>query len=96
MDKTIVKHGTATPGGGFPVYGDAFAATLNEVPEERQRRYLQMAPKMLEWVHAKTRLRFMSVPRYADYNQQYPGAKPTRTMEPVFVDASQLGDSPQT
>jgi TRAP transporter TAXI family solute receptor len=26
-----VKHGTATPGGGFPVYGDAFAATLNEI-----------------------------------------------------------------
>lgn len=72
------------------------AATLNEVPEDRQRRYLQMAPKMLEWVHAKTRLRFMSVPRYADYNQQYPGAKPTRTMEPVFVDASQLGDELKT
>ena len=31
VDKTIVRHGTATPGGGFPVYGDAFAATLNEV-----------------------------------------------------------------
>lgn len=31
MDRTVVKHGTATPGGGFPVYGDAFAATLNEV-----------------------------------------------------------------
>ena len=30
-DKTIVLHGTATPGGGFPVYGDAFAATLNEI-----------------------------------------------------------------
>jgi len=30
-DKTTVLHGTATPGGGFPVYGDAFAATLNEV-----------------------------------------------------------------
>ena len=30
-DKTTVRHGTATPGGGFPVYGDAFAATLNEV-----------------------------------------------------------------
>ncbi len=28
--QTIVVHGTATPGGGFPVYGDAFAATLNE------------------------------------------------------------------
>ena len=30
-DKTVVVHGTATPGGGFPVYGDAFAATLNEI-----------------------------------------------------------------
>jgi TRAP transporter TAXI family solute receptor len=29
-EKTVVLHGTATPGGGFPVYGDAFAATLNE------------------------------------------------------------------
>ena len=28
-DKTVIVHGTATPGGGFPVYGDAFAATLN-------------------------------------------------------------------
>lgn len=31
MDKAVVLHGTATPGGGFPVYGDAFAATLNEM-----------------------------------------------------------------
>lgn len=30
QDKTTVVHGTATPGGGFPVYGDAFAATINE------------------------------------------------------------------
>ncbi|MDB5809868.1 MAG: transporter, phosphonate, periplasmic substrate-binding protein [Betaproteobacteria bacterium] len=29
--KTTVLHGTATPGGGFPVYGDAYAATLNEM-----------------------------------------------------------------
>ena len=28
--KTAVVLGTATPGGGFPVYGDAYAATLNE------------------------------------------------------------------
>ena len=28
-DKTVIVHGTATPGGGFPVYGDAYAATLN-------------------------------------------------------------------
>jgi TRAP transporter TAXI family solute receptor len=30
-NKTTVLHGTATPGGGFPVYGEAFAATLNEI-----------------------------------------------------------------
>jgi TRAP transporter TAXI family solute receptor len=30
QDKTVVVLGTATPGGGFPVYGAAFAATVNE------------------------------------------------------------------
>ena len=30
-EKTIVIHGTATPGGGFPVYGAAFADTINEI-----------------------------------------------------------------
>ena len=30
QDRTIVTLGTATPGGGFPVYGDAVAQTINE------------------------------------------------------------------
>ena len=29
QDKTTVILGTATPGGGFPVYGAAFAETVN-------------------------------------------------------------------
>jgi TRAP transporter TAXI family solute receptor len=29
-DRTVVTLATATPGGGFPVYGDALAATINE------------------------------------------------------------------
>ena len=29
-DKTVVVLGTATPGGGFPVYGEAVAETINE------------------------------------------------------------------
>jgi uncharacterized protein len=29
QDRTVVTLGTATPGGGFPVYGAAFAATIN-------------------------------------------------------------------
>ena len=28
--KTVVVLGTATPGGGFPVYGEAYSSTLNE------------------------------------------------------------------
>ncbi len=31
QEKTVVIHGTATPGGGFPVYGEAFAAIINEM-----------------------------------------------------------------
>jgi uncharacterized protein len=30
-EKTLVSLGTATPGGGFPLYGAALAATINEV-----------------------------------------------------------------
>jgi TRAP transporter TAXI family solute receptor len=31
VEKTVVSLGTATPGGGFPVYGQAFAETVNEM-----------------------------------------------------------------
>src|SRR5262245_24145449 len=31
MERTVVSLGTATPGGGFPAYGQAFADTINEV-----------------------------------------------------------------
>src|SRR5712671_937611 len=30
ISRTTISLGTATPGGGFPVYGDAFAAVINE------------------------------------------------------------------
>ena len=39
QEKTVVIHGTATPGGGFPVYGDAFAATINSSFGFNQRRF---------------------------------------------------------
>jgi TRAP transporter TAXI family solute receptor len=31
IPKTVISLGTATPGGGFPVYGDAFAEVMNAV-----------------------------------------------------------------
>jgi len=37
-EKTALVLGTATPGGGFPVYGDAFAATVNESGEALEIR----------------------------------------------------------
>ena len=30
QDRTVISLATATPGGGFPVYGDAFAAVINQ------------------------------------------------------------------
>jgi TRAP-type uncharacterized transport system substrate-binding protein len=30
IQKTTISLGTATPGGGFPLYGNAFAEALNE------------------------------------------------------------------
>ena len=30
IQKTVISLGTATPGGGFPLYGNAFAAAVNE------------------------------------------------------------------
>jgi uncharacterized protein len=36
MQKTILVLGTATPGGGFPLYGDALAAAVNETDQSFQ------------------------------------------------------------
>ena len=30
IQKTTISLGTATPGGGFPLYGNAFAEIMNE------------------------------------------------------------------
>jgi TRAP transporter TAXI family solute receptor len=34
IQKTTISLGTATPGGGFPLYGDAFAKAMNEADPE--------------------------------------------------------------
>src|ERR1043165_8710731 len=33
ISKTTITLGTATPGGGFPLYGNAFAETVNEADQ---------------------------------------------------------------
>lgn len=37
-EKTVVTLGTATPGGGFPVYGEALAAAINETDDALEVR----------------------------------------------------------
>ncbi len=41
--RTTVSLATATPGGGFPVYGDAFTAVINEMEPT-----LQVVPRNTE------------------------------------------------
>jgi hypothetical protein len=37
-ERPVVRLATATPGGGFPVYGEALAATVNEADDSLEVR----------------------------------------------------------
>ena len=47
IDPTVVTLGTATPGGGFPIYGDAFVAAITAADPtlDVQPRDTKAAPK---------------------------------------------------
>ena len=54
----------------------------DEVSEERMRTYVEQAPKMLEYLHNNSRIRFEPVP-YSDYYPEMPGGKEGyRTISP--------------
>jgi 3-oxosteroid 1-dehydrogenase len=60
--------------------------------EARIRTYLEQGPRMVRYLHDKTRVRFTTLPEYADYFQHQPGAKPGhRSLDPVPFDARRLG-----
>ncbi|MFC7516782.1 FAD-dependent oxidoreductase [Herbaspirillum sp. GCM10030257] len=61
-------------------------------PEARIRAYLEQGPRMVRYLHDTTRVRFTTLPEYADYFQHQPGAKPGhRSLDPVPFDARRLG-----
>jgi 3-oxosteroid 1-dehydrogenase len=63
-----------------------------DVPEARQRAFLEHGPAMLAFVQANTPLDFAWVRGYADYYPEAPGGLPGgRTIEPVPLDGRQLG-----
>lgn len=60
--------------------------------EPRVRAYLDHGPRMVRYLHEKTRVRFAPLPEYADYFQHLPGAKPGyRSLEPAPFDARRNG-----
>lgn len=68
------------------------AATRGEVPAPRIAAYLRSGPQMLRWLDKHTQLRFHALPKYPDYYQHLPEARPGfRTMEPAFFPAQRLG-----
>ena len=63
------------------------------VPAERRETYLRRGPEVMDFLKARTPLRFRWVPQYADYHPEAPGGRAAgRSAEPVPMDARFLGD----
>src|SRR6478736_5050797 len=62
------------------------------VPKVRRDTYLDRGPEVMDFIKAKTPLRFVWVPQYADYHPEAPGGRLAgRSSEPVPLDARFLG-----
>ena len=65
----------------------------NDVPGEMLDTYTEAGPQMIDFLHERTRVRYMSLEHYPDYYTDLPGARQGhRSMEPEPVDASELGE----
>lgn len=80
--------------------GDLDAAKLyldsivgDTVPKVRRDTFLDRGPEVMDFLRAQTPTRFAWVPEYADYLPEQPGGRVRgRSVEPVAMDASFLGD----
>jgi 3-oxosteroid 1-dehydrogenase len=63
------------------------------VPKIRRDTYVDRGSEVMDFIRAKTPVRFTWVPDYADYHPEQPGGRPKgRTVEPIPMDARFLGD----
>ena len=63
-----------------------------DVPEEMIDAYLHNGPKMLDFLHERTHMRYVTLAHYPDYYTDHPGAKNGhRSIEPEPFTASRLG-----
>ena len=68
------------------------ATPAGAVLPEMQESYLQEGPRMLDFLHQRTRVRYESLAHYPDYWSSLPGAKHGhRSLEPAPVARSVLG-----
>lgn len=55
-------------------------------------RFVDAAPKMIEWVEQQTPLRFKALGHYPDYHPEFPGGRPGgRSLDAGLFDANELG-----
>jgi 3-oxosteroid 1-dehydrogenase len=63
------------------------------VPREMLETYVDNAPRMIDFLHERTRVRYVTLPQYPDYYSMLPGARTGhRSMEPEPLMKSELGD----
>ncbi len=68
------------------------ATPQGAVPLQMQQTYLTEGPRMLDFLHERTRVRYESLAHYPDYWSNLPGAKHGhRSLEPAPVARSVLG-----
>ena len=67
--------------------------TEEEVPEYQLDAFLENGPKMVDFLHERTRVRYVTLQHYPDYYTNLDGSmEGHRSMEPETFDASELGD----
>lgn len=63
------------------------------VPPELLDTYIEQGPKMVDFLHDHTRVRYESLEHYPDYYSDAPGSRGGhRSMEPAKIRRSELGD----
>ena len=84
--------------GAHDTFDDAYEYLDNTIPKEKVTRemlktYLTNSPKMIDYLHENTRVRYTSLGEYPDYFSNLPGAREGhRSMEPEVIDWSELGE----
>jgi 3-oxosteroid 1-dehydrogenase len=64
-----------------------------EVPDYQLQAFLENGPKMIEFLHQRTRVRYQSLAHYPDYYTNLEGAMAGhRSMEPEPINADELGE----